>query len=88
VKIIERFNSTRLSPIEFCEREEVSRSSLAIWRRKLKSERKSGAKATKRPAFIELTPAPTESPDSPMPVHSGSEFELALPGGVTLRWKG
>jgi hypothetical protein len=86
VKIIDRFNSTRLPTIEFCEREAISRSSLAIWRRKLKSKRKHRARSTKRPAFIELTPARTGSSDSP--VNSESEFELTFPGGVTLRWKG
>ena len=86
VKIMERFNSSRLSTIEFCEREKISRSSLATWRRKLKGKRKHRAKSKKRPAFIELTPAPIESSHSLM--SSESEFELTFPGGVTLRWKG
>ena len=84
MKIIERFNSTNLSTVEFCKEENISRSSLATWRRKLKKKRSQRAKSTKHAAFVELAPLPTESSPSSM----NSEFELTFPGGITLRWKG
>lgn len=84
-KIFARHRASRLPIAAFCEREEISRSAFASWKRKLTGGRK------KSPSFLELTrpstsPAvkPTAAPISP----AGTPFELVLPGGVTLRWRG
>jgi hypothetical protein len=85
VEIIERFDSTSLRTTDFCRNEKISRSSLSTWRRKLKGKTKGRLSSKQRTAFIELAPAPVESPSF---VGSGCDFELSFPGGVTLRWKG
>jgi hypothetical protein len=76
--IMMRFKKSGLTVTAFCEREEISASAFSEWKRKL------GVKMTRKPSFVELT-ASTTPPPASLP-HQG-EFELALPGGVMLRWK-
>jgi len=84
-KIIARHRESSLPIAAFCEKEEISRSAFASWKRKLSGGQK------KSPSFVEFTlpstkPAvkPTAASISP----AGTSFELVLPGGVMLRWRG
>jgi len=81
-KIIERHRKSRLSIAAFCEKEEISRSAFSTWNRQLK-----GGQRT-RPAFVELARPAKKSVVPPSAVPHETSFELAFPGGVTLRWKG
>ena len=76
--IMRGFGKSGLTVTAFCEREEISPSVFAAWKRKF------GETEVKEPRFVELAPplAPVVSA-----VPSAGEFELSLPGGVVLRWK-
>jgi transposase-like protein len=74
--ILKRFTRSGLPVTSFCEREEISPSVFAAWRRKF------GETKVKEPRFVELAP-PSAVPTVP----AAGEFELSLPGGVVLRWK-
>jgi hypothetical protein len=74
--ILTGFEESGLTMAAFCEREKVSASVFAHWKRKL------GVKGVKKPSFVELTPAA-----SPSTAPARGDFELSLPGGVVLRWK-
>ncbi len=81
-KIIKRYRKSSLPVAAFCEKEGISRSAFSTWSRRLKAEQK------KRPAFVELT-RPAKKPAALLSAASQqTSFELTLPGGVTLRWKG
>jgi len=81
-EIIDRFGKSGLPIAEFCEKEEISRSAFASWKKKLGTVRK------KSPSFVDITGAVTRKSSAPTvtspPMNS---FELDLPGGATLRWK-
>jgi hypothetical protein len=81
-KIMARHGKSDMSVAAFCEKEEISRSAFNTWRRVLSSDRK------KRPSFVEVTPSVMKSPVPPAARSPETVFELAFPGGVTLRWKG
>ncbi len=84
-KIMARQRASRLPIAAFCEREEISRSAFASWKRRLSEGRK------KSPSFVELTRPSTNPAVEPAAVSiapTGTSFELVLPGGVTLRWRG
>jgi hypothetical protein len=78
--ILKRFKKSGLSGTAFCEREEISSSAFAEWKRRLGE---TAPRASSRPRFVELTPAPAVSVPPP---RQGGEFEMTLPGGVILRW--
>ena len=81
-EIIDRFGKSGLPIAEFCEKEEISRSAFASWKKKL------GAVKKKTPSFVEITSAARRKSSDSMVASSQTSFELALPGGVTLRWRG
>jgi len=80
-EIIDRFGNSGLPIVEFCEKEEISRSAFASWKKKLGMVRK------KPPSFVEITSAATRKPPTQSVFLSQTSFELVLPGGATLRWK-
>ena len=73
-EIMKRFAKSGLSEATFCKREKLSRSRFGVWKRRLRKP------ATKSVPFVEVMSAEA----SP---RSAGEFELTLPGDVTLRWK-
>jgi len=80
--IMRSFGKSGLTVNAFCEREEISPSVFAAWKRKL------GEAEVMEPGFVELAPPSTSSVVPAVPaVPSTGEFELSLPGGVVLRWK-
>ncbi len=81
-KIIERYRRSSLPVAAFCEKESISRSAFSTWSRRLKADHK------KKPAFVELARPAKKSAALPSAVTHETSFELTLPGGVTLRWKG
>jgi hypothetical protein len=84
-EIISRHRESGLPIATFCEQEEISRSAFASWRRKLSGSREKPA------TFVELRHPRTKSAvKSALTSTSleGTSFELALPGGVMLRWRG
>ena len=81
-EIIDRFGKSGLPIAEFCEKEEISRSAFASWKKKL------GAVKKKAPSFVEITSAARRKSSDSTVASSQTSFELALPGGVTLRWRG
>lgn len=80
-EIIDRFGKSGLPIAEFCQKEEISRSAFASWKKKLGTVRK------KAPSFIEITGTAKRKSSAPTVELSETSFELALPGGATLRWK-
>jgi hypothetical protein len=90
--IVSKFESSGLSESAFCRTAKVSRKSFRIWRERLTAAgRTPRVQATRKPrptgpAFVEwLAPsAPTLLEAKP---GSGVAFELALPGGVVVRWR-
>ena len=76
--IMKQFRESGLAVAAFCEREELSPSVFAGWKRTL------GVKTVKKPSFVELTPS---TAPRPTPAPARGDFELSLPGGVVLRWK-
>ncbi len=85
-EIIDRFGKSGLPIAEFCEKEEISRSAFASWKQKLRGGRETAQ--PKAPSFIELSGVVAKKSAPPAMVLTGTSFELALPGGVTLRWQG
>jgi hypothetical protein len=81
--ILKRYEKSGLSGTAFCEREEISPSSFAEWKRKLG---KVASTRPSRPRFVELTKPVAVPVMPPVPSHGRGEFELSLPGGVVLRW--
>ena len=79
-QLIEAQKASGLSVLAFCEREKLSRSAFARWRRELERGGPTDAEAS----FVELPPP--RAAVEPRSLAAG-ELELALPGGVTLRWK-
>jgi hypothetical protein len=75
-EILGRFESSGLDAIEFCRREGLALSSLQRWRR-----RQDSATAAE---FVELVP--TTTPATPSP--SAWSFDVGLPNGVCLRFRG
>ena len=71
--VIERQVASGLSRKTFCEREGIPRSSFETWRRRLASR----AVAAR---FVEVAPAAEGA--------RSWEVEVALPGGITLRFRG
>ena len=87
-EIIERFGGSELPIAAFCEKEGVSRSAFASWKKKLGTVQ--GPVRKKTPSFVEITSAARRKSSAPTVASSASSeisFELALPSGVTLRWK-
>jgi len=80
-EIIDRFGEADLGIAEFCEKEEISRSAFASWKKKL------GAVRKKAPSFVEITGAVKRKSSIQPLASSQTFFELDLPGGATLRWK-
>jgi hypothetical protein len=76
---MKRFKKSGLTVAAFCDREEISASAFNDWKRKL------GVKGVEKPSFVELTPS---APPPSASRQDRGEFELSLPGGVVLRWKG
>jgi len=81
--LLERFEKSGLSVSAFCRRAKLSRGSFGKWRRRL------AEKPYSAPAFVEWVAAPSAGAASEDgAVGAGAaEFELALPGGVVLRWR-
>ncbi len=75
--ILTRRHASGLSELAFCQREKISRSSLAKWKRRI------GDATSNDGAFIELSAPPQTGALS----GNAREFEITLPGGVVLRWK-
>lgn len=76
-ELISRLNRSGLSEDAFCRRHGLNRKTLRIWRRRFGEE---------EPPFVEVAMPPAlEEPDAAR-LASGT-FEIALPGGVSLRWK-
>ena len=75
--IFDRFEASGVSMIAFCRREGLAKGTFSKWKHRL--EESEGEEA----AFIELTPRVSPS----LRTLEAGEFELALPGGVRLRWK-
>ncbi len=86
-EIIDRFSKSGLPIAEFCEKEEISRSAFASWKKKLDPARRSTAHK-KAPSFVEITSAAKQRPSIQALASSQTSFELDLPGGATLRWQG
>ena len=80
-EILDRFGKSGLPIAEFCEKEEISRSAFASWKKKL------GAVRKKAPSFVEITNAAKRKSSASTVMLSETSFELDLPGGATLRWK-
>lgn len=80
--IMKRFRKSDLSVARFCQREKISASAFADWRRKLEITVARKVKVVRKPRFVEVTPSSeTTAPEAVR------EFELSLPGDVVLRWK-
>ena len=85
-EILDRFGTSGLPIAAFCEKEEISRSAFASWKKKLRDRRETAQ--PKSPAFVELSGVVAKKSAPPTMDSTETSFELALPGGVTLRWKG
>jgi len=78
-KLFEKCEASGLSALAFCQRAGIPRSTFTRWQQRVQVVSSQAQTA----AFVEL----------PLPVAGSSaslapgEFELSLPGGVTLRWK-
>ena len=79
-ELFERFEASGLSGAAFCQREGISKSSFARWKRLLRAGPATGA-------FVEWTPPAAESPLSATPALASGELELSFPGGVRLRFR-
>jgi len=92
--IVGRFESSGLSESAFCRQAKVSRKSFRIWRERLTAGGTSPrVQATRKPrpspspsGFVEWLAPGVPSLLEPKP-GSGTAFELALPGGVVVRWR-
>jgi hypothetical protein len=85
-EIIDRFGKSGLPVAAFCEKEEISRSAFASWKRKFDTAQRSTAHK-KAPSFIEITSAARRKSSDSTVASSQTSFELVLAGGATLRWK-
>ena len=91
---VARFESSGQSELGFCQKAKLSRKSLREWRKRLnEGEGKSRVRATRKPrqapaGFVEwVAPRTSPAPIGVEPRREGVEFELALPGGIVLRWR-
>ena len=81
-ELFERFERSGLSGAAFYQRERISKSSFARWKRVFQA-RQSEAKGE----FVEWTRA-AAAPRSPVtPALASGELELSFPGGVRLRFR-
>jgi len=92
--IVSRFESSGLSEAGFCRKANLSRKSFRDWRKRLsRSPSTPRILATRRPrptpsAFVEwLAPSADATPTAVGVRGERVEFELALPGGVVVRWR-
>ena len=85
--IMKRFRKSDLSVARFCQREKISASAFADWRRKLEITVAGKVKVVRKPRFVEVAPPPPSKPSKPSTPEAAREFELSLPGDVVLRWK-
>ena len=72
--IMQAFEKSGLSVVEFCEREKISASVFAAWKRRFSQSEASP------PGFVELKASSSPSPPVETPPVN-AEFELTLPGG-------
>ncbi len=80
--VFARFEKSGLSMSAFCRRSKLPRGSLVEWKRRLSRA------ASASPAFVEwIAPSSAEIETVKAAPRGAGEFELALPGGVVLRWK-
>jgi hypothetical protein len=79
-ELFERFEASGLSGAAFCQREGISKSSFARWKRLLSAGPATGE-------FVEWTPAAPTSPSPATPALASGELELSFPGGVRLRFR-
>lgn len=86
-EIIKRFGKSGLPIAEFCEKEEISRSAFASWKKQLGTAPRSTVHE-KTPSFVEITSAARRKSSDSTVASAQTSFELDLPGGATLRWKG
>ena len=75
--VLEEFEASGLSALAFCRREQLSRSAFTRWRQQL------AGKGHDEGTFVELPVRETEG----LRTLERGELELALPGGVVLRWR-
>ena len=80
--IVQRFERSGLTRSEFCAREGVAASSLSKWRQEFGGRTRS---RVRRSGFVQVLPP--SSPSGPGDGLASGEAELALPGGVRLRWR-
>lgn len=78
--LFERFEASGLSGAAFCERERISKSSFARWKRLL-----GAGQAEASGEFVEWASARAAS--TPTEVLAAGELELSFPGGVRLRFR-
>jgi hypothetical protein len=80
--LLARFEKSGLSMSVFCRRAKLPRSSFVKWRRRL------AEKASPSAGFVEwAVPSSADEAGAELVAVRAGEFELALPGGVVLRWK-
>ena len=87
-----RFESSGQSELGFCQKAKLSRKSLRVWRKRLSSgDGKLRVRATRKPRSVPAAFVEWVAPMSSLPIggepRSDVEFELALPGGVIIRWR-
>ena len=75
---LQRFRSRGGSAVEFCRREQLARSTFALWRKKLAALQAEASQGD-APQFVELTPALAPAAEL------GAEVEIAWPDGVRIR---
>jgi hypothetical protein len=78
-KLFEKCEASGLSAMAFCQRAGIPRSTFTRWQQRVQVVPSQAQTA----AFVELPLSVAGSNASLAP----GEFELSLPGGVTLRWK-
>lgn len=92
--IVARFEGSGESEVGFCQKAKLSRKSLRVWRERLTQvDARSRVRATRKPrpapaGFVEwVAPMPSPTGTGVELQGRGVEFELALPGGVVVRWR-
>jgi hypothetical protein len=78
-ELFERFGASGMSGAAFCEREEISKSSFARWKRLI-----DGRTVAPTGEFVEWR-SPAAAPTAG--ALSSGELELSFPGGVRLRFR-
>jgi transposase-like protein len=73
-RIVERYHSSGLTEAAFCRREKIAPNRLSVWVSKIPRVPTTAA------SFVDVTPVETRAARF-------GDFELELPGGVTLRWR-